>query len=103
MCPQKLAPITFVLAHILVTLHFNTNCAHPQLCDVVDFQFVELHAVGVHVIESVEFSHFLTLQDIYTARAEGELMLEEELFQVLVSIYRSPAVLFELTRRRKQS
>ncbi|MEW5302433.1 MAG: hypothetical protein WDW36_005220 [Sanguina aurantia] len=42
-------------------------------------------------------------QDIYTARAEGALMLEEELFQVLVSIYRSPAVLFELTRRRKQS
>eukprot|EP00887_Chlorella_sp_A99_P004668 scaffold4.g4668.t1 len=38
-------------------------------------------------------------QDIYIARAEGELMLEEELFWALITIYRLPSVMFELTRR----
>lgn len=38
-------------------------------------------------------------QDIYIARAEGELALEEELYWALISIYRSPAVMFELTAR----
>ncbi|KAK9837285.1 hypothetical protein WJX81_003423 [Elliptochloris bilobata] len=36
-------------------------------------------------------------QDIYIARAEGELALEEELYWALINIYRSPAVMFELT------
>lgn len=40
------------------------------------------------------------LQDIYVARAQGELLLEQELFAALINIYRSPAVLFELTRAR---
>lgn len=40
-------------------------------------------------------------QDIYIARAEGELVLEEELFHLLVSIYRQPSVLFYLTRKDK--
>ena len=40
-----------------------------------------------------------SLQDIYIARAEGELALEEELYWALISIYRSPAVMFELTAR----
>lgn len=39
-------------------------------------------------------------QDIYIARAEGELELEEELYWALVNIYRSPAVMFELTKRK---
>lgn len=33
----------------------------------------------------------------------GALALEEELFGVLIAIYRSPALLFELTRKHKQS
>ena len=37
-------------------------------------------------------------QDIYIARAEGELELEEELYWALINIYRSPGVMFELTR-----
>eukprot|EP00967_Tisochrysis_lutea_P025358 scaffold29253_cov20-Tisochrysis_lutea.AAC.4 len=31
-------------------------------------------------------------QDIYIARAQGELVLEEELYAALISVYRSPAV-----------
>ena len=40
------------------------------------------------------------MQDLYIARAQGELVLEEELYRVIISIYRSPAVLFELTKRK---
>ena len=40
------------------------------------------------------------MQDIYIARAEGELELEEELYWALVNIYRSPTVMFELTKRK---
>ena len=40
-------------------------------------------------------------QDIYIARAEGELQLEHELYFALISIYRSPQVLFELTKRKE--
>lgn len=43
------------------------------------------------------------LQDIYIARSQGELVLEEELYAALISVYRSPAVLFELTRKHKRS
>ena len=39
------------------------------------------------------------LQDIYIARAEGDLALEEELYWALINIYRSPAVMFVLTAR----
>ena len=39
------------------------------------------------------------LQDIYIARAEGDLALEEELYWALINIYRSPAIMFELTTR----
>jgi len=42
-------------------------------------------------------------QDLYIARAQGELVLEEELYNVLINVYRSPAVLFELTRKHKTS
>jgi len=42
------------------------------------------------------------LQDIYIARAQGELLLEEELYAALISVYRSPAVLYELTRKHKR-
>jgi hypothetical protein len=38
------------------------------------------------------------MQDIYIARAEGELQLEEELFYVLLKIYKTPQLLNELTR-----
>ncbi len=41
-------------------------------------------------------------QDIYIARAEGELALEEELFYLLLKIYKTPAVLLEMTRRDKE-
>ena len=40
------------------------------------------------------------VQDLYIARSQGDLVLEEELYRVLISIYRSPQVLFELTRRK---
>lgn len=40
------------------------------------------------------------MQDIYIARAEGELELEEELYWALINIYRRPEVLFELTKKR---
>lgn len=39
-------------------------------------------------------------QDIYIARAERELALEEELFNVLLNIYRLPKVLFELSKQK---
>lgn len=38
------------------------------------------------------------MQDIYIARAEGELQLEEELFYLLLKIYKTPQLLNELTR-----
>lgn len=41
-------------------------------------------------------------QDIYIARAQGELALEEELYWALINIYRSPAVMFELTKKKEQ-
>ncbi len=44
----------------------------------------------------------LIQQDLYIARAQGELVLEEELFKVLISIYRSSSVLFELTKRKRK-
>jgi len=37
-------------------------------------------------------------EDIYAARAEGELKLEELLFGTLVNIYRSPHILIEYTK-----
>lgn len=37
-------------------------------------------------------------QDIYIARAEGELLLEAELFALLIKIYKSPALRQELTK-----
>ncbi len=40
------------------------------------------------------------LQDIYIARAEGELALEEELYWALVSVYRQPHILFQLTKKK---
>ena len=42
-----------------------------------------------------------TVQDIYIARAEGELALEEELYWALINIYRSSAVMFELTKKKE--
>lgn len=38
-------------------------------------------------------------QDVYIARAEGLLGLEEELYCALIAVYRLPAVLFELTKK----
>ncbi len=40
-------------------------------------------------------------EDIYIARAEGELLLEGELYFAMISIYRSPQVLFELTKKKE--
>jgi hypothetical protein len=42
-------------------------------------------------------------QDVYIARAEGELALEEELFYLLLLVYKSPGVLLEMTRRDKEA
>jgi hypothetical protein len=45
-------------------------------------------------------AHLTTLcNDIAVAREEGELLLEEQLFYSLLNIYRSPAVLFEVTKK----
>ncbi len=38
-------------------------------------------------------------QDIYIARAEGELQLEEELFYLLLKVFKSPALLNTLTQQ----
>jgi piezo-type mechanosensitive ion channel component 1/2 len=44
--------------------------------------------------------HLWTLcSDITIAREEKEFMLEEQLFYSLINIYRSPSVLFELTKK----
>ena len=43
------------------------------------------------------------VQDVYVARAEGELQLEAELFNTLISCYRRPALLFELSRKAKKA
>jgi hypothetical protein len=40
-------------------------------------------------------------QDIYIARAEGLLGLEEELYGALITVYRLPHVLFALTKKNK--
>jgi hypothetical protein len=40
------------------------------------------------------------LNDIDAARAEAELGVEQELYWGLIRIYRSPAVLFELTKKQ---
>eukprot|EP00002_Diphylleia_rotans_P029364 TRINITY_DN5977_c0_g1_i3.p1 TRINITY_DN5977_c0_g1~~TRINITY_DN5977_c0_g1_i3.p1 ORF type:complete len:2290 (+),score=357.80 TRINITY_DN5977_c0_g1_i3:108-6977(+) len=40
--------------------------------------------------------------DLYTARSEGELILEEQLYEQLVSIYRSPELLIELTKEKDE-
>lgn len=39
-------------------------------------------------------------QDIYIARAEGLLALEEELYGALLAVYRLPAVMYELTKKK---
>ncbi|KXZ45122.1 hypothetical protein GPECTOR_58g571 [Gonium pectorale] len=39
-------------------------------------------------------------QDIAVARAEGELVLEDQLFQALINVYRSPELLIELSSRQ---
>lgn len=44
----------------------------------------------------------VVVQDIYIARAEGELQLEEELFYLLLKIYKTPKLLNELTRLSEQ-
>ena len=44
----------------------------------------------------------MVAQDIYIARAEQELMLEEELYWALINIYRRPELLYELTQREKK-
>lgn len=49
-------------------------------------------------------AHLLSLpQDIYIARAEGELQLEEELFYLLLKIFKTPALLNQLTRLSQQN
>jgi Piezo non-specific cation channel, R-Ras-binding domain len=40
----------------------------------------------------------IRMQDIYIARAYGELQLEEELFYLLLKIYKTPQLLNQLTR-----
>lgn len=47
-----------------------------------------------------DVKHLWTLaSDITIAREEGEFMLEEQLFYTLINLYRSPQVLFELTKK----
>lgn len=41
-------------------------------------------------------------QDIYIARAEGLLELEEELYGVLLAVYRLPSVMYSLTKKKVQ-
>ena len=40
-------------------------------------------------------------QDVYIARAEGLLALEEELYGALLAVYRLPSMLYELSKKRR--
>ena len=58
--------------------------------------------VNENVINRISFLLFCRLmaicEDIYAARAEGELGVEEVLYWTLVKIYRSPHMLLEYTK-----
>ncbi len=89
----------------LVRTHASDECWHQHLPDL-DFETIGGPQVGmlpachVHLTLQRGGMYASCVQDLYIARAQGELVLEEELYNVLISIYRSPAVLFELTRRK---
>jgi len=40
-------------------------------------------------------------EDVYAARAEGELALEEELYWIIIRIYRLPQVLYDMTKKNQ--
>ena len=40
-------------------------------------------------------------EDVYAAQVEGELALEEELYWIVIRIYRLPQVLYDLTKKNK--
>lgn len=40
-------------------------------------------------------------EDVYAARAEGELTLEEELYWIVIRIYRLPQVLYDMTKKNQ--
>jgi hypothetical protein len=50
------------------------------------------------VLTAYSIGLLLLTQDIYIARAEGELALEEELFYLLLKIYKTPELLQQLTQ-----
>jgi hypothetical protein len=56
-----------------------------------------LHPV-LMVLQHFECRLVAICEDIYAARAEGELELEEGLFWTIVKIYRAPYMLMEYTK-----
>jgi len=56
----------------------------------------------VSLVNQVHEDLVHSVQDIYIARAEQELVLEEELYWALINIYRRPELLYELTQREKK-
>lgn len=42
------------------------------------------------------------MQDVYLARAEGELELEAELYWALINIYRDSQAMLSLTRAKQE-
>lgn len=59
---------------------------------------IELPLVSKEV-GNVAFHRLIAIcEDIYSARAEGELGVEEVLYWTLVKIYRSPHMLLEYTK-----
>ncbi|KAF2307153.1 hypothetical protein GH714_025142 [Hevea brasiliensis] len=65
-----------------------------DLVDLVSgdlFSIVEIWSGGLFMLMAI-------CEDIYAARAEGELEVEEVLYWTLVKIYRSPHMLLEYTK-----
>lgn len=52
----------------------------------------------LHLVSCFSCRLIAICEDIYAARAEGELGIEEVLYWTLVKIYRSPHMLLEYTK-----
>lgn len=87
---------------------YTLQPAVPILCSRPSKLAMPCHATPWH--STLGAQHAFTAcpplhppQDIYIARAEGELQLEEELFYLLLKIFKTPALLNQLTRLSQQN
>ncbi len=59
----------------------------------------KIHCYWRLIVQIVGFYRLVAIcEDIYAARAAGELELEEGLFWTLIKIYRAPYILMEYTK-----